>query len=150
LRRSSSRESLGPSLRIKKRREFLAIQATRRKVRSNTLLFAIIFREERAARGEAAKPEPGRRGAEKQAGQAPRCRIGITVTTKVHKRAVRRNRLKRFIREVFRKERRHLLAAADIVVIALEGSTELDYQAIRSEFRFAMRRAGLLPYRQKR
>ncbi len=79
----------------------------------------------------------------------PVCRIGLTVTTKVHKRAVRRNRLKRHLREVFRKDRRFLLYPADIVVIALEGAVDLNFQDVRSEFRFAMRKAGLLPYRQK-
>lgn len=142
----AKKESFGPELRVKKRRDFLRIQSTRRKVRSNTLLFALVLDEAglRAAY-DAAGPNT--------APPAPRvpknCRIGITVTTKVHKRAVRRNRLKRHLREVFRRDRRYLLADAEIVVIALEGSVDLDFQAVRSEFRFAMRKAGLLPYRQR-
>lgn len=125
-------QALRPEYRVKKRKDFLEIQSSRSKVRSNTLLFAIV-----------------RKGGENAAAEGAVSRLGITVTTKVHKRAVRRNLLKRRIREVFRKERRFLLDAADIVVIALEGSTELDYQAVRSEFRFAMRKAGLLAYRNK-
>lgn len=49
-------------------------------------------------------------------------RFGITVSKKVDKRAVVRNRIKRLIREVLRVLRAELVANYDIVIIAREGS----------------------------
>ena len=45
-----------------------------------------------------------------------RARLGVTVSTKVDKRAVRRHQLKRWVREWFRRERPEDLHAHDLVV----------------------------------
>ena len=45
-------------------------------------------------------------------------RVGLSVGKKCHKRAVRRNRVRRIFREAFRLERAELPAGLDIVMIA--------------------------------
>lgn len=75
-------------------------------------------------------------------------RIGITVTKKVHKRAVRRNRVKRRLREIFRRIRWRILGPVDIVIICLEGSVDLDYDELHRQTMSGLRRAGLLEDRR--
>ena len=54
----------------------------------------------------------------------PRARIGITVTKKIGK-AVSRNRIKRLVREFFRKNKHILPNGRDMVVIARRGAERL-------------------------
>jgi ribonuclease P protein component len=71
-------------------------------------------------------------------------RLGITVTTKVNKRANQRNLLKRRVRELYRLEREklnRLFPGYCGVVIALQGSTELGFDEIRSQLCFLIRKA---------
>ena len=107
------------SSRLTSRRQFLAVQARGRRVRSAS--FTII-----GMRNDAAGS-----------------RIGITVTRKVGG-AVVRNRVKRVIREVFRSHRLALEPAVDLVVIAHPGiaaraSVELETEFLR-RFRELVRR----------
>ena len=113
--------------RVRKRQDFLRIQSTGRKVRSFNMLVAFVFRED----GEGS-------------------RIGITTTRKIDKRAARRNRFKRRVREYFRRERVKFLRQADIVVIALEGACELPFDEVAFQLRFALRKVGVLPDRRKK
>ena len=62
----------------------------------------------------------------------PYGRLGITVTRKVSPSAVCRNRLKRRIREVYRRNRGRFPNGAT-VVIAKRGAHELSYAAVSSE-----------------
>jgi ribonuclease P protein component len=59
-------------------------------------------------------------------------RLGITVTRKIAG-AVGRNRVKRVLREVFRRNRSVFPPACDLVVIAKSGAPELGYEAVLSE-----------------
>ena len=118
-------ERLSRDRRVRKRQDFLRIQGSRRKFRSTHLLLAVA-------------------PAGRTAGSAATSRIGITVTRKVDKRATRRNRIKRWIRDVFRKERERFTEPADLVVIALEGAAELDFKQISWELRGVLMKAGLL------
>ena len=120
-------QNLTPERRIKQRRDFLRIQERGNKVRAKHLLFSFI---------------------ERSAGEDSR--VGITVTTKVSKRAVRRNRFKRLIRELFRRNRRHFIKNVDLVVIALSGATELSTLQLTKEFRYLLYKAGILAERRKR
>lgn len=68
-------------------------------------------------------------------------RLGITVSTKIDKRAVVRNRIKRLIREVFRKNRGRF-DGFDIVVIARKDASNVPYKDIERELLGALRKSG--------
>ncbi len=59
-------------------------------------------------------------------------RLGITVSKRVDKRAVQRNRIKRQVRESYRLNQ-HELVALDIVVLARVGASEHENGALREE-----------------
>ena len=64
--------------------------------------------------------------------QASRSRLGITVSKKVGK-AVKRNRIKRIIRDFFRLNRHDLTELLDINVIARKASGEAEAAAMRKQ-----------------
>ena len=59
-------------------------------------------------------------------------RLGITVSGKIGN-AVTRNRIKRSIREYFRRHRAELPMESDILVIARRGAAELEGDGVRVE-----------------
>ncbi|MEW6443613.1 MAG: ribonuclease P protein component [bacterium] len=91
--------------RILLRSEFLA--ATRKGRRVSTRYFLVFLRSNRKGRP----------------------RLGITVSRKIGK-AVKRNFLKRRIREFFRVHKAYLPRATDMVIVAKKGIPELPYQII--------------------
>jgi len=110
--------SFPKALRLRRRRQFLAIQ--RDGARRHTPHLVIIRR-----RSETNVP-----------------RLGVTVSTRVGN-SVQRNRIKRLLREVFR-HRQSELAPLDVVVIAKPGAGELTYGQAAREFSEAL---GLEPGR---
>ena len=96
---------LGPSRRVKRRKDYLRIQSEGRKIRSKHFLTTVAARIGSVS-------------------ESADSRIGVTITKKIDKRAARRNRLRRRIREFFRLNRSRLRPSTDIVVIALAGATE--------------------------
>ena len=62
-----------------------------------------------------------------------RCRLGITVTRRIGS-AVRRNRIKRRLREVFRLHRSALAPAIDLVINARGGSEARPFAELEAEF----------------
>lgn len=118
---SGSDFSFGPERRIKNRKDYLRIQQGGRKLRSAHFLLAYSI----------IKDEP------KQS------RIGVTITTKVNKLAVERNRLRRRIRELFRSHQQFLAQPLDLVVIALNGATDLSFNEVREELFSALKRGRL-------
>lgn len=115
--------SFGPDKRVKKRKEFLEIQTSGRKFKTKNFLFVTKDSE--------------------------KSRLGITVTTKVDKRAVVRNSVKRRIREVYRKLYGFLLKPSDIVIISYQGAIDLTYLDIKKELNYAFRKLGLLDHNKK-
>lgn len=74
-----------------------------------------------------------------------RKRIGITVSKKVSPNAVVRNRVKRMVREVFRRHR-DLFPEADVVVIAKPGAGDLELREVLGQIEPtapALRRAAM-------
>jgi ribonuclease P protein component len=59
-------------------------------------------------------------------------RLGVTVSTRVGK-AVVRNRIKRLLREFFRRHRGEFSLYEDIVIIAKKGAGELSLNEVSSE-----------------
>jgi ribonuclease P protein component len=59
-------------------------------------------------------------------------RLGVTVGRRVGG-AVRRNRVKRLVREVFRRNRALFPADCDIVLVARPGADRLDYESVKGE-----------------
>jgi ribonuclease P protein component len=70
-------------------------------------------------------------------------RIGITVSRKVGC-AVTRNKVKRYIREIFRHNR-HTLPAVDMNVIARRESATMDFPSVLRELEKALRHIGISP-----
>jgi ribonuclease P protein component len=59
-------------------------------------------------------------------------RLGLTVSKKVGN-AVKRNRVKRLIREFFRRNKSLFTVSSDVVIIAKQGAYELNYQQVAAE-----------------
>jgi len=99
--------------RILKRHEFIALANSGRRIQNE--YFIAVF-------------SPGRNG---------RSRLGVTVTKKVGK-AVKRNRIKRLVREFFRLNRQFISGAWDINIIAknqiADISSEQAYRALQNIF----------------
>ena len=105
---SGGREKFPKSARLRKRPEFLRLSRIGRKIHSAH--FVIVSGKNE--RGES--------------------RLGITVSSKVGN-AVVRNRIKRCVREFFRRRRHELSASEDILVIARKSASEVPCDRIAAE-----------------
>ena len=94
--------------RLKKRNEYRQVQLTGRRIHTPNFLIVV-------------KPNT-----------SDTTRLGITVTTKVGN-AVQRNRIKRVVRDVFRRNRQLFPASHDVVFIAKRGIGELSYASVLTE-----------------
>lgn len=75
---------------------------------------------------------------------APTARLGITVTRKIGN-AVHRNRVKRSVREAFRKKRGILPEGISLVVIARDGSPRLAAREVEAELEPVFRQLCEVP-----
>lgn len=71
-------------------------------------------------------------------------RLGVVTSRKVGG-AVARNRARRRLREVFRRERARLAGKVDVVLVARAAAREPPFEELRREFLSLCRRAGLTP-----
>ncbi len=101
--------------RLRKRREFLAVQGSGEKVHTRHFLLL-------------ARRDPNSGG-----------RVGITVSKRVGN-AVARNRVKRMVREVARTTPGFLRPGRDVVVVAKRGADSLTSEAVRSDLTRGLRR----------
>ena len=102
--------------RLRKRWEYLAVQRRGRKIHLQDLLVIV-------------SPRQGTR------------RMGITVSKKVGG-AVERNRIKRLLREVWRRGREQVPGNLDLVFIAKKRATRADYAGLRAQLRELGKRLG--------
>lgn len=109
-------EGFAKSVRIRKRREFLAVQ--RRGRRRHTTNFIVIV-----SRNATAEMRPSR--------------LGVTVSRNVGNSVIR-NRVKRAVREFFRRVRARVAPGLDLVVVAKPGSGDLPSAAIGAELAIAL------------
>ena len=103
-----SRETFPAAVRLRKRREFLQIQGAGAKHHLRHFLVFI-------------SPASERRKAD-----TTLVRLGVTVTRKVGC-AVVRNRIKRFVREAFRRKRGSFTHACDMVWVAKQSAASAGY-----------------------
>jgi ribonuclease P protein component len=101
-------EGFDKSGRLRKRREFLTVQQKGRKIHLRDLLVFVY-------------PRLGER------------RVGFTVTTKVG-RAVQRNRIKRLLREIWRRNRDLLPDGLDVIFVAKRTAIDAQLEALRLQF----------------
>ncbi len=98
------------SLRLRKRREYLLVQRRARKHLTPDLVILWM------------------------GGRTPYTRLGITVSRKVAKQAVRRNRVKRWIRESFRHLDLDIASRPlDVAVIARPRAVRANFQTIHQQ-----------------
>ena len=102
-----AREGFPKAVRIRRRREYLALARTAR--RRHTPHFVVLCERSDGA-----------------------TRLGVTVSRKVGD-AVTRNRVKRRVREVFRRDPQRLLPNHDVVVIAKPGAGMLALTDVAAE-----------------
>ena len=102
------KENFPKTARLRKRPEFLRLSRNGRKVYSAN--FVVISKSNEL--GET--------------------RLGVTVSGKVGN-AVVRNRIKRLVREFFRRHRRELLPGLDVLVIAKKSATHLSCGLVAGE-----------------
>jgi ribonuclease P protein component len=101
-------EDFPKTARLRKRPEFLRVSRTGRKI--HTANFLVISK----------------------ANDKGKARLGITVSAKVGNSVVR-NRVKRLVREFFRRRRHEWISGVDIVVIARKSATGLSLQLVENE-----------------
>jgi len=96
--------------RLRKRPEFLSLSRWGKKIHAPHFLIITKPNERREAR------------------------LGVTVSAKVGN-AVVRNRVKRFLRECFRRYRHQIVPSKDVLIIARKGAVSLSSHEVESEIK---------------
>jgi ribonuclease P protein component len=105
---AKGKENFPKTARLRKRSEFLRLPRNGRKVHSAN--FVVISK----------------------ANDLGETRLGVTVSGKVGN-AVVRNRVKRLVREFFRRRRQEMLPGLDVLVIAKKSATHLSFSLVAGE-----------------
>jgi ribonuclease P protein component len=105
---SAGRETFPKSARLRKRPEFLKLSRTGQKIHSRN--FVVIY----------------------QTSERDASRLGVTVSGKIGN-AIVRNRIKRYVREAFRRHRRELESAFDLLVIAKKSACDVSSTQVEKE-----------------
>jgi ribonuclease P protein component len=104
----TSSQSLPRRERVRKRREYVAVQGRGRKLHTDSFLVFVLPRADSPAR------------------------LGVTVSKKVGG-AVERNRVKRLVREAFRRFKTLFPQGLDIVFVAKRAAVEADFDQVMRE-----------------
>jgi ribonuclease P protein component len=107
--------------RLRRRREFLRVQGQGKKLHVRNFFVFV------------------QRGPESTLAEGPR--LGITVTRRVGN-AVVRNRIKRFVREVFRVRRMELRRELNLVWVAKHSAAQVSHQDVDDDFSRLVGRLG--------
>jgi len=118
-------------LRLQRRREFLRVQRSGAKHHTR---FFLVFVAPSALRGRARDPSGSGEAPSAVRSGLPATRLGVTVTRKVGK-AVKRNRIKRLVREAFRREHHALPAGLDMVWVAKRDAIDSTFDAVVHDMR---------------
>ena len=119
------RECFAKSLRLRVRREFLSVQRSHnRLVTDHFIVYA-----RRSSR--------------------PHTRVGITVSRKVGRAHVR-NKVKRWVREAFRRNQTEIPGGLDVVMVARKGRAPDNFQQVREELLYASRELASRALRTRR
>lgn len=70
-------------------------------------------------------------------------RLGLTVSTKIGK-AVRRNRIRRRFREIFRLNRSSIAEGCDIIIVARTRALYSSYTQLDADFKYLAEKLGIL------
>jgi len=119
--RERGREGFAPEERLLRRGEFVRVQQQGRRV--HTAHFILLLLRVR---------EPASATSDHDTAPEPRARLGVTVGRRVGG-AVQRNRIKRLVREVFRRNRGLFPRECDTVLVARSGADSLDYGSVLEE-----------------
>ena len=137
---ASQRATFGAKKRLRSARQFRVVYQRGRRASGRWMTVVGVVR--RAARPAAA------------AGRAPRAtvdgpRLGVSVS-KDHGGAVRRNKLKRLLREAFRLEQHQLPPTLDIVLIPRQQEENFPLAELRAELLVLVQRLATAPDRGPR
>ena len=116
-------QKLPSNRRIKKRKDYLRLQSGKHKIKSRYFLIAID------------KKPPDTR---------LESRLGVTISKRVDKSAVKRNCVKRKLKEFFRKNRADFKRIVDLVIIAQSGVIGLSSKEIELDLKEALTKARIL------
>ncbi len=75
----------------------------------------------------------------------PHSRFGVVIGIKVHKRAVKRNLLRRRIREILRKHLTEIKPGYDVMVMAQTRALDLEYAELETQLLSCLKKLDLLP-----
>jgi ribonuclease P protein component len=155
-------ERFPPYLRVRKRSEYRRVQAGGRRVHGHRFIWIVMLREDRGSSAEKGAGTAGdTRGGAGHPGRRPvrareplradvpsghervrvhvgehrvaPARLGVVVTKKVAGGAVQRSRVKRLLREVFRRHRALLPAGVDVVAVAKDAAVAASYADVVAE-----------------
>lgn len=113
--------------RLKKKKDFERVFRKGKGVKGNFLVLKILEKKEN-------KEEP---------------RFGFIVSQKVSKKATLRNKIKRRLREAVRKNLKFLKKGIDGIFIALPGIKDKDFQKIKEEVEFLLKKTKVFKNEEK-
>lgn len=71
------------------------------------------------------------------------CRFGIVVSTKVSKKAIERNKIKRQIREIIKEKQDKIKIPHDVIIITLPAIKGKEYSEIKKTLDYLFKKVGL-------